>query len=47
MENKLEAQTKESEYYKRKCEEVQSQMEELREKERLMSIKYGVLINHN
>ena len=44
MESKLAAETKEADYYRRRVKELEKLNEEILEKERMMALKYGVLI---
>ena len=47
MDRQLEEARQETEWHKRKSAELQQENEALREKEKLMSMKYGVLISAN
>ena len=47
MERKLEDSQRENEFSKRKGEDLQRTVEELRERENMMTLKFGVLVNQN
>ena len=47
MNSKFEANKKELDFYQRKCSDYEKQISEYRERENMLNLKYGVLINQN
>lgn len=47
LEKKLEEESREADYYRRRAKELEKANEDHLEKERLMTLKYGVLITQN